>query len=86
MYKVHMEALEKLKHLNGVHIIDPIAYLCSDGLCSTRDEERVFFYRDNNHMRPWYSKKYNSYLNGIFIRKSNLVNAVTQQGYLNESK
>jgi len=86
MYKVHMEALEKLKHLNGVHIIDPIAYLCSDGLCSTRDEERGFFYRDNNHMRPWYSKKYNSYLNGIFIRKSNLVNAVTQQGYLNESK
>ncbi|WP_231701293.1 acyltransferase family protein [Alteromonas stellipolaris] len=68
-YTEHMEAMEKLKNLNGVQVIDPITHLCEKKLCSTRDKEHGFFYRDNNHMRPWYSIKQNSYLNMIFLEK-----------------
>jgi hypothetical protein len=56
-YTEHIEALKKLKNLNGIQLIDPIAHLCEKSLCRTRDEVQGFFYRDNNHMRPWYSIK-----------------------------
>jgi hypothetical protein len=65
-YKIHDYALSKLKELDNVEIIDPVDYLCLDGLCKTFDDDYKFFYKDSNHMRPWYSKEYVSYLNSVF--------------------
>ena len=66
-YSEHEDALTKLKNIDDINIIDPIAYLCQNKQCKTRDEKRGFYYRDNNHMRPWYSIHANSYLNNIFL-------------------
>lgn len=65
-YTEHQDALKKLKNIEHIEIIDPIEYLCENGVCKTRDD-RGFYYRDYNHMRPWYSIKANSYLNKIFL-------------------
>ena len=66
-YSEHEDALTKLKNIDDINIIDPITYLCQNKQCKTRDEKRGFYYRDNNHMRPWYSIHANSYLNNIFL-------------------
>ena len=66
-YSEHKDALTKLKNIDDINIIDPISYLCKNKQCKTRDEKRGFFYRYNNHMRPWYSIEANSYLNNIFL-------------------
>ncbi|QGX61525.1 acyltransferase family protein [Alteromonas mediterranea] len=65
-YTEHEDALKQLKNIEHVEVIDPIKHLCENGLCKTRDE-KAFFYRDYNHMRPWYSIKANSYLDAIFL-------------------
>ncbi len=65
-YTEHEDALKQLKNIKHVEVVDPIKHLCKNGLCKTRDE-KAFFYRDYNHMRPWYSIKANSYLDAIFL-------------------
>ena len=85
-YSEHLNALQNLEHLSDVEIIDPITHLCKEGICSTRDDERGFFYRDDNHMRPWYSIKYNSYLSTVFIEQQSLADLGTQKEYLNGNK
>ena len=65
-YTEHVEALNKLNNLNGIQIIDPITHLCEKGLCRTSDKVHGFFYRDDNHMRPWYSIQKNTYLDIVF--------------------
>lgn len=64
-YKMHNDALKQLTELSGITIIDPISHLC-DEHCYTRDKSNKFFYRDANHMRPWYAKKHLTYLDVIF--------------------
>ena len=66
-YVEHQDALKKLNNINDVNIIDPITHLCKNKLCKTRDDELGFYYRDYNHMRPWYAIKSNSYLDNIFL-------------------
>ncbi len=63
-YSLHNHALSELKELNDVNVINPLNYLCKDGVCPTRDGNN-FFYRDSNHMRPWYAKEKLSYLSPI---------------------
>lgn len=65
-YRTHELALARLKSLDGVTIINPIDYLCSNGVCKTRNNENEFFYKDIDHMRPWYSRKNSTYLSDIF--------------------
>ena len=74
-YAEHEDALRKLKQINDIEIIDPIAHLCKEGVCNTRDEKRGFFYRDNNHMRPWYSIQENVYLEPIFTKQQSYIKA-----------
>jgi peptidoglycan/LPS O-acetylase OafA/YrhL len=64
---VLQDALKQLTELEGVKIIDPISHLCSDGICKTRNNSEGFFYRDKNHMRPWYAVKNMTYLDEIFL-------------------
>lgn len=66
-YVEHQDALKKLNNIDDVNIIDPIMHLCNKKLCKTRDDELGFYYRDNNHMRPWYAIQANFYLNNIFL-------------------
>jgi peptidoglycan/LPS O-acetylase OafA/YrhL len=77
-YIEHLNALKKLKNLRGVEIIDPIEHLCGEGVCNTRDDKHGFFYRDDNHMRPWYSVKHNSYLNKIFLEQKSALSVSSQ--------
>ncbi|EPL6455577.1 acyltransferase family protein [Providencia rettgeri] len=65
-YKEQAVALSALKELNDVKIIDPIPYLC-DNYCNVMDSNNNYFYKDDNHMRPWYAKRYLTYLSSIFV-------------------
>lgn len=64
-YRTHYEALKHIIKADNIIIIDPIKYLCDD-VCMTRDENFNFFYKDANHMRPWYAKKSLDYLEQVF--------------------
>lgn len=66
-YVVQLDALSRLTQLSGVTLIDPIEHLCTDGICKTRNSTEGFFYRDKNHMRPWYAIKNMTYLDQIFV-------------------
>lgn len=66
-YLVHMNALRRLTQLEGITVIDPIRYLCQEGFCKTRNSTEGYFYRDKNHMRPWYAIKSMSYLDVVFL-------------------
>lgn len=59
-FKNHTFIMSRLKNLDQIKIIDPINFLCTD-FCEVRDENG-FFYRDDNHMRPWYARKALEYL------------------------
>ena len=66
--KVYVEHYKSLKHItksDKVVIIDPIEHLCTD-ICRVHDENFVFYYKDSEHMRPWYAKKSLGYLEQIF--------------------
>ena len=63
-YATHYEALQHIIKADNIIIIDPIKYLCDD-VCMTRDENFNFFYKDANHMRPWYAEKSLGYLDQI---------------------
>lgn len=65
-YKLHMQALNQLTELDGVTIIDPINDLCREKKCDTLSEN-TFFYKDQNHFRPWYARKYLTYLDPILL-------------------
>lgn len=71
-YIVHNRALSNLTELDNVSIVDPINYLCEGGICKTRNLERGFFYRDKNHMRPWYAIEKMTYLDDIFVDKKRI--------------
>ena len=64
---VLQDTLIHLTELDGVTLIDPISHLCSNGICKTRNDSEGFFYRDKNHMRPWYAIKNMTYLDEIFL-------------------
>lgn len=66
-YALHQTALGLLTELEGVTLIDPIDHLCRNGICKTRDSTYGFYYRDDDHMRPWYAITKMGYLNEIFL-------------------
>jgi len=66
-YVVQSDALSRLTQLDGVTLIDPIKHLCNNGICKTRNSTEGFFYRDKNHMRPWYAIKNMTYLDEVFL-------------------
>lgn len=46
----------------GAEVIDPIAFLCSDGFCSMRDPEGRVIYFDGYHIKPSYVRQYIPYM------------------------
>ena len=63
-YALHYEALEELDEIKNVKVIDPIDYLC-DEVCKVMDENFNYYYKDDNHYRPWYAKESLGYLDQI---------------------
>jgi len=63
-YSRQYSALNQLSEKTDVKIIDPIDYLC-DEVCLVMDENFKYYYRDSNHMRPWYAKNNLHYLEQI---------------------
>lgn len=66
-FVIHKEALSHLTELDDIEIIDPIEHLCNEGICRTSNDSQGFYYRDNNHMRPWYAIEKLTYLDHIFL-------------------
>ena len=64
-YKTHYSLLKKINKNNGLIVINPIDYLC-DEVCMVRDENLKYYYKDSDHMRPWYAKKSLNYLEQVF--------------------
>ena len=65
--KFQTRMLNEVPELNGVTIIDPVERLCPDGICRTMSPKGRFFYKDSNHMRPWYAQSVGDlYLKEIF--------------------
>lgn len=64
-YIVHESAIMMIKRKNELNILDPIEYLCNKGVCKTRSENNEFYYKDSDHMRPWYVIEKASYLDNI---------------------
>ncbi|MEP4100606.1 SGNH hydrolase domain-containing protein, partial [Paraglaciecola sp.] len=64
-YEIHYEALTNLKELEGITVIDPVNYLCTD-ICKVMDDNFNFYYKDKTHMRPWYAQKALGYLDIVF--------------------
>lgn len=62
-FKIHEHIISQLTTLDRVKIIDPISFLCSE-FCDVRDDQG-FYYRDDNHMRPWYARQALQYLHVI---------------------
>ncbi|MFB9135778.1 acyltransferase family protein [Vibrio olivae] len=63
-YTLHYTALEQIPEAADVVKIDPIDFLCDD-VCQVMDSNFNYYYKDANHMRPWYAKKHLSYLDPI---------------------
>ncbi len=66
-FVIHKKALSLFTELDNIEIIDPIQHLCNEGICRTSNDAQGFYYRDNNHMRPWYAIEKLTYLDHIFL-------------------
>ena len=49
---------------NGAEVIDPIDYLCTNGICITEDERGIPIRFDDGHLRPGYVRERVKYLDG----------------------
>ena len=63
-YLEQYNALKSTLDRDDIVVIDPIEYLCNE-LCLIADDESVFYYSDESHMRPWYARSVLSYLEPI---------------------
>ncbi|WP_370978077.1 acyltransferase family protein [Agaribacterium sp. ZY112] len=66
-YRVHYEALQSLQNLEGVMVIDPIDYLCTD-VCKVMNKDYEYYYSDSNHLRPWYAIASLDFLDPVLTR------------------
>lgn len=64
-YAVHYKALLDITPVDNLFVIDPIDHLCSD-VCAVKNKKGKYYYKDSDHMRPWYARKVLVYLNDIF--------------------
>ena len=65
VYENHYKALENIIGAKNLTVIDPIEYLCHV-VCMTRNEDFKFYYKDSDHMRPWYAIASLGYLEQVF--------------------
>ena len=47
---------------NGAEVIDPMEYLCTNGICIAEDEEGIPIRYDDGHLRPGYVREHVKYL------------------------
>ena len=64
-HKMIYEQLNNLREISDVTVIDPMDSLCDD-VCMVMDVNSNYYYKDTNHMRPWYAKEALGYLDVIF--------------------
>ena len=54
--------ISKIAHENGASVIDPLDYLCTNGICIFEDDQGVPIYYDDHHLRPGYVREHVKYL------------------------
>ena len=62
---MHGKLIEKVRStalLSGAEVIDPVDYLCKDGLCIREDKEGIPIRYDHAHLRPGYVRDHVKYL------------------------
>ncbi|QWF69409.1 acyltransferase [Methylomonas paludis] len=53
----------------GVEAINPTSEICLDNRCPVLTEDNQFIYKDNNHLRPSYIRKFATYLDSAIVEK-----------------
>jgi hypothetical protein len=56
-----LQKLTKVARTNGAEVIDPMDYLCTNGVCISENEDGPIRY-DGNHLRPGYVRDHVKYL------------------------
>ncbi len=67
--------IDKLSQQYNIKLIDPIDTVCPDDKCRVMSHEQEFYYKDYIHLRPWYVKKYASYIGKLFIKQDGSMEA-----------
>ncbi|SCK29305.1 acyltransferase family protein [Vogesella sp. LIG4] len=57
-----LSELKRVATINGATVIDPLDYLCNQQTCSGTTPSGMAIYRDANHLRPTYVRKYIKYI------------------------
>jgi len=56
--------ISRIAKENGATVIDPLDYLCTNGICIFEDDQGVPIYYDDHHLRPGYVRDHVIYLDG----------------------
>jgi hypothetical protein len=57
-----LSEIASLAKKNGAQVIDPLDYLCTNGVCIAEDEAHIPIRYDEGHLRPGYVRKHVKYL------------------------
>jgi len=52
----------------GAVVLNPLNYLCQDGVCSGVDSVGDPIYRDSDHLRPKFVRKHITYIDQTLLR------------------
>jgi len=61
-YGKTIQEVAKIAADNGAEVIDPMDYLCSNGVCIAEDENGISIRFDEGHLRPGYVRDHVTYL------------------------
>ena len=59
--------IAKVAALNGAEVIDPLDYLCDNGICIAEDEKGIPIRFDEGHLRPGYVRNHVTYLDQTMV-------------------
>ena len=57
-----IQEVAKIASDNGAQVIDPMDYLCSNGVCIAEDENGISIRFDEGHLRPGYVRDHVTFL------------------------
>ena len=57
-----LDEIAAIAKKNGAQVIDPLDYLCTNGVCIAEDESGIPIRYDENHLRPGYVREHVKYL------------------------
>jgi len=59
-----LSQIQNVARFNGAKVVDPMDYLCTNGVCLAEDENGIPIRFDEGHLRPGYVREHVKYLDG----------------------